>query len=66
MTSNSKVKKVKIDKKMIIDSSGTDVYSHLAYEEILMEEVSGPVLMLWQSNCAVVMEKIKIRGWNAV
>ena len=42
---------------MIIDSSGTDVYSHLAYEEILMEEVSGPVLMLWQSNCAVVIGK---------
>ena len=23
---------------------------NLAYEEILMEEVSGPVLMLWQSK----------------
>ena len=42
---------------MIVEPSGMDVFTHLAWEEYLMEEVSGPVLMLWQSACAVVMGK---------
>ncbi len=42
---------------MIVESSGMDVFTHLAWEEYLMEEVSGPVLMLWQSACAVVVGK---------
>ncbi|MFL2876442.1 MAG: biotin/lipoate A/B protein ligase family protein [Pontiellaceae bacterium] len=42
---------------MIVEPSGMDVFTHLAWEEYLMEEVSGPVLMLWQSACAVVVGK---------
>ncbi|MAW40308.1 MAG: hypothetical protein CMF27_05225 [Kiritimatiellaceae bacterium] len=42
---------------MIVEPSGMDVFTHLAWEEYLMEEVSGPVLMLWQSACAVVIGK---------
>ena len=42
---------------MIVEPSGMDIFTHLAWEEYLMEEVSGPVLMLWQSACAVVVGK---------
>ena len=42
---------------MIVEPSGMDVFTHLAWEEYLMEEVSGPVLMVWQSACAVVVGK---------
>jgi lipoate-protein ligase A len=42
---------------MILEPVGGDVFTHLAWEEWLMESVRGPVLMLWQSDCAVVMGK---------
>ena len=42
---------------MILEPAGGDVFTHLAWEECLMESVRGPVLMLWQSDGAVVMGK---------
>ena len=44
---------------LILQSSSQDVYRNLAIEEYLMEQVvdRGPVLFLWQSDCAVVMGK---------
>ncbi|MCF7817726.1 MAG: lipoate--protein ligase [Kiritimatiellales bacterium] len=44
---------------LILQSSATDVYRNLAIEEYLMEHIAdrGPVLFLWQSDCAVVMGK---------
>jgi len=44
---------------LIVQSSSQDVYRNLAIEEYLMEHVvdRGPVLFLWQSDCAVVMGK---------
>lgn len=44
---------------LIFQSSSQDVYRNLALEEYLMEHVTdqGPVLFLWQSDCAVVMGK---------
>ena len=44
---------------LIVQSSSTDVYRNLAIEEYLMEHAvdHGPVLFLWQSDCAVVMGK---------
>ena len=36
---------------MIVEPSGMDVFTHLAWEEYLMEEVSGPVLMLAECVC---------------
>lgn len=44
---------------LIIQSQSMDVYRNLAIEEYLMDHVvdSGPVLFLWQSECAVVMGK---------
>lgn len=44
---------------LIVQSQSVDVYRNLAIEEYLMERVldHGPVLFLWQSDCAVVMGK---------
>lgn len=44
---------------LIVQSNSNDVYHNLALEEYLMEHVvdRGPVLFLWQSDCAVVMGK---------
>ena len=44
---------------LIIESQSMEVYRNLAVEEYLMDQVpvSGPVLFLWQSDCAVVMGK---------
>jgi lipoate-protein ligase A len=44
---------------LIVESQSKDVYRNLAIEEYLMDQVtdSGPVLFLWQSDCAVVMGK---------
>ncbi len=44
---------------LIVQSSSLDVYRNLAMEEYLMEQATanGPVLFLWQSNCAVVIGK---------
>lgn len=44
---------------LIIQSQSMDVYRNLAIEEYLMEHAldHGPVLFLWQSDCAVVMGK---------
>ncbi len=44
---------------LIIESQSLEVYRNLAIEEYLMDQVSdsGPVLFLWQSECAVVMGK---------
>jgi len=44
---------------LIVQSHFMDVYRNLAIEEYLMDQVvdSGPVLFLWQSDCAVVMGK---------
>jgi len=44
---------------LIVQSQSMDVYRNLAIEEYLMEHAvdSGPVLFLWQSDCAVVMGK---------
>ncbi len=44
---------------LIIQSSSRDIYRNLATEEYLMDQVidRGPVLFLWQSDCAVVMGK---------
>jgi len=44
---------------LIVESQSLDVYRNLAIEEGLMEYAvdSGPVLFLWQSDCAVVMGK---------
>lgn len=44
---------------LIVQSQSMDVYRNLALEEYLMEHVEdmGPVLFLWQSECAVVMGK---------
>lgn len=44
---------------LVLQSNSTDVYRNLAIEEYLMEHVAdrGPVLFLWQSDCAVVMGK---------
>ena len=43
----------------MVESQSLDVYRNLAVEEYLMEQegVTGPVLFLWQSDCAVVMGK---------
>lgn len=44
---------------LIVESGSMDVYQNLAIEEYLMNEVRdcGPILFLWQSDCAVVMGK---------
>jgi lipoate-protein ligase A len=44
---------------LIVQSNSMDVYHNLAVEEYLMEHAvdHGPVLFLWQSDCAVVMGK---------
>ncbi len=44
---------------LIVKSQSLDVYRNLAIEEYLMEHAvdHGPVLFLWQSDCAVVMGK---------
>lgn len=44
---------------LIIKSDSMDIYRNLAIEEYLMEQRCdlGPVLFLWQSDCAVVMGK---------
>jgi lipoate-protein ligase A len=44
---------------LIVESNNLDVYHNLAMEEYLMVEVHecGPILFLWQSDCAVVMGK---------
>ena len=44
---------------LITHSKSMDVYRNLAIEEYLMEHAvdQGPVLFLWQSECAVVMGK---------
>ena len=43
----------------IVKSSSMEVFRNLAIEEYLMEQggAGGPVLFLWQSDCAVVMGK---------
>ena len=46
---------------MIVEPSGMDIFTHLAWEEYLIKRCpTGP--MLWQSACAVVVGKIKILG----
>jgi lipoate-protein ligase A len=44
---------------LILESSTQDVYRNLAIEEYLMDHVvdQGPILFLWQSDCAVVLGK---------
>ena len=44
---------------LLVESQSLDVYRNLAIEEYLMEHVAdmGPILFLWQSDCAVVMGK---------
>jgi lipoate-protein ligase A len=44
---------------LIVESKSLDVYRNLALEEYLMDWVQdrGPILFLWQSDCAVVMGK---------
>ncbi|MDF7824042.1 biotin/lipoate A/B protein ligase family protein [Pontiellaceae bacterium B12227] len=44
---------------LIFESESLDVYRNLAIEEYLMDHVGdcGPILFLWQSECAVVMGK---------
>ncbi len=44
---------------LIVESHSLGVYRNLAMEEYLMDHVQdcGPVLFLWQSDCAVVMGK---------
>ena len=44
---------------LIVESQSLDIYRNLAIEEYLMEYATtyGPVLFLWQSDCAVVMGK---------
>jgi lipoate-protein ligase A len=44
---------------LILESSTQDVYRNLAIEEYLMDHVTdlGPILFLWQSDCAVVLGK---------
>ena len=42
---------------LITESSSLDVYRNLAVEEYLMERSTEPVLMLWRSDCAVVVGK---------
>jgi len=44
---------------LIVHSQSMDVYRNLAIEECLLEHAvdSGPILCLWQSDCAVVMGK---------
>ncbi len=42
---------------LILESSSLDVYRNLAVEEYLMERSTEPVLMLWRSDCAVVVGK---------
>ncbi len=44
---------------LIVESQSKDVYRNLAIEEYLMDQMSdsGPILFLWQSECAVVMGK---------
>jgi len=44
---------------LIVRSSITDVYRNLAIEEVLLDQKReyGPVLFLWQSDCAVVIGK---------
>ena len=44
---------------LIFESQSLDVYRNLAIEEYLMDHVAdrGPILFLWQSECAVVMGK---------
>ncbi len=56
LCSNARKKKQTM---LIVESPSLDVYRNLAIEEYLMEHASdqGPVLFLWQSDCAVVMGK---------
>ena len=44
---------------LIVESQSLDVYRNLAIEEYQMEHATehGPVLFLWQSDCAVVAGK---------
>ena len=44
---------------LIFESQSLNVYRNLAIEEYLMDHVNdcGPILFLWQSECAVVMGK---------
>ncbi|MEE9368622.1 MAG: lipoate--protein ligase [Pontiella sp.] len=44
---------------LIFESQSKDVYRNLAIEEYLMDQMTdaGPILFLWQSDCAVVMGK---------
>lgn len=44
---------------LIFESESMDVYRNLAIEEYLMDHVNdcGPILFLWQSECAVVLGK---------
>jgi lipoate-protein ligase A len=44
---------------LIVQSNSKDIYRNLAIEEYLMEHATemGPVLFLWQSDCAVVLGK---------
>ncbi len=44
---------------LIVESQSLDVYRNLAIEEYLMDRVQdrGPILFLWQSDCAVVVGK---------
>ncbi len=44
---------------LIFESRSLDVYHNLAIEEYLMDYVTdrGPILYLWQSDCAVVLGK---------
>jgi len=44
---------------LIVESQSLNIYQNLAIEEYLMEYATtyGPVLFLWQSDCAVVMGK---------
>ncbi|MEI6890534.1 MAG: lipoate--protein ligase family protein [Pontiella sp.] len=44
---------------LIFESQSLEVYRNLAMEEYLMDHVAdfGPILFLWQSECAVVMGK---------
>ena len=47
---------------MIIDLAEKDVYTNLATEQWYTDYATGPILLLWQSDQAVVMGKIKTRG----